>query len=278
MTNVLINGQPQTTIEYTDRGLHYGDGLFETIALVNGRLQLWQLHMQRLHDGCKRIQLPPVNESLWLHDIAQLNATGNCVIKLLLTRGSGGRGYRFPEATQVTRIAAVYPWPEHPASNAQDGVTVTVCGTAASVNPALAGLKHLNRLENVLARNEWLDASLAEGLMLDDHGHVIEGTMSNLFAVKNGEVHTPLLNRAGVRGVMRAHIINLAKQLNIPVQEHDISLSALHQMDELFLTNSLIGIWPVKQLQATEFSVGKITKQLITNLKLNDYAQTLSSV
>jgi 4-amino-4-deoxychorismate lyase len=140
----------------------------------------------------------------------------------------------------------------------------------------MAGLKHFNRLENVLARNEWIDNSIAEGLMLDDHGNVIEGTMSNVFAAKDGELHTPQLNRAGVSGVMRAHVINLAKQQNLIVHEHDISLSTLRQMDEVFLTNSLIGIWPVKKIQATDFTVGRITQLLIKKLKLNDYAQAIS--
>lgn len=278
MTNVLINGLAQNTIDYTDRGLHYGDGLFETIALVNGRLQLWSLHMQRLREGCKQLQLPAVDDALWLQDIAQLKTTERCVVKLMLTRGSGGRGYRFPESTSVTRIAAVYPWPEYPASHAQQGVNVTVCVTTASMNPALAGLKHLNRLDNVLARSEWQDATTAEGLMGDDRGNVIEATMSNVFAVKEGVLLTPQLNRAGVRGVMRAHVIDMARQLNIVVQERDIAMSALHQMHELFLTNSLIGIWPVKQLQSTDYAVGPVTQLLINNLKLNDHAQDLSSV
>jgi 4-amino-4-deoxychorismate lyase len=278
MTNILINGAAQHTIEYTDRGLQYGDGLFETIALVKGRLQLWPLHMQRMREGCKKLQLPIIEDALWLQDIAQLATSERCVIKLMLTRGSGGRGYRFPDTAQVTRIAAVYPWPDYPDSHAREGVMVTVCGTSASVNPALAGLKHLNRLENVLARNEWQDASIAEGLMCDDRGHVIEGSMSNVFAVKDGVLLTPQLNRAGVRGVMRAHVMMMAQQWGVNVQERDISMSALHQMDEIFLTNSLIGIWPVKQLQASEFAVGKITQVLLNNLKLNDYAQNLPSV
>lgn len=278
MSNILINGLAQNTIDCTDRGLHYGDGLFETIALVNGRLQLWPLHMQRLREGCKKLNLPCVDEKLWLQDIAQLKTTERCVIKLMFTRGSGGRGYRFPDATDVTRIVAVYPWPEYPASHAQQGISVTVCGTTASVNPALAGLKHLNRLDNVLARNEWQDATIAEGLMGDDRGNVIEGTMSNVFAVKDGALLTPQLNRAGVRGVMRTHVIDMARQLNIVVQECDIAMSALHHMHELFLTNSLIGIWPVKQLQSTDYAIGPVTQLLINNLKLNDHAQDLPFV
>lgn len=248
MQNILINGQAASQIDVRDRGFQYGDGVFETIACKNGQLEFWQAHMQRLADACERLNLPAVPAQQWLDDIAALQPQGEAVIKLILTRGVSGRGYAYSDSEQQPlRVCALYPWPDYPQQN-QQGINAIICKTPVSMNAALAGIKHLNRLDNVLARNEWRDAGIAEGLMLDHQQHVIEGTMSNVFCVLDDQLYTPSLERCGVRGVMREQIIQLAQSQGITLNEIEISQQNFLQMDEIFVSNSLIGIWPVSRI------------------------------
>lgn len=270
MTQVLINGQWHSQIEQTDRGFQYGDGLFETMAYRNGQILFWREHLQRLNYGCERLDLPAVSEQQWLDDLKQLKSrlnTPQAVIKLILTRGSSGRGYNYlKQAITATRVVAQYPWPQYPESFSH-GVRLRLCKTPVSVNTALAGIKHLNRLDNVLARHEWQDPDIAEGIMLDDAQNVIEGTMSNIFMVKNNILLTPSLTRAGVEGIIRNKIINLARQNSIEVQESLISHEDLLSMDEVFITNSLIGVWPVNQIENSTFDQHVLSQKFSELLK-----------
>jgi 4-amino-4-deoxychorismate lyase len=252
MKKIIINGIEENRIQVQDRGFQYGDGLFETVAYKSNKLQLWDEHMQRLHDGCERLSIACVNESLWQEDIDKLQLNNDAVIKLSVTRGVSSRGYAYAEDVNVTRVTAHYAMPDYPEAN-QQGVKALICTTPVSINSALAGIKHLNRLDNVLARNEWQDKEIAEGFMLDDQGHVVEGTMSNVFCVLGKELYTPLLDQCGVAGVMRQQIIKMAEALNITVNVVDISRQNFLQMDAIFITNCLIGLWPVNSIQdATE--------------------------
>lgn len=244
MQQTLINGKQSTHIDVRDRGFQYGDGVFETIAYRAGQLELWPLHMQRLESACLRLSLPPVDPQLWLDDIAALKLKSDAVIKLSVTRGVTARGYAFTDEISVTRICAADSLPEFSVDN-QQGISATICVTPVSANRALAGIKHMNRLDSVLARNEWKDDMIAEGFMLDENQHVIEGTMSNVFAVTGNEIYTPVLEQAGVQGVMRKSIIELAESLGIKVNIIEISKQNLLNMEEIFITNSLIEIWPV---------------------------------
>jgi 4-amino-4-deoxychorismate lyase len=268
MTTTLINGELISLIPVQDRAVQYGDGLFETIAWRNGKLELWPQHMARMQRGCQRLGMPIINEKIWLVDIKQLPLADNAVIKLIQSRGAGGRGYRYNADMAPTRVVSVYAWPDYPPQWAEQGVVIRLCQTPVSVNHALAGIKHLNRLDNVLARNEWQDADIAEGLMSNDAGDVIEGTMSNVFAVKNNVLLTPALQQSGVCGVMRERVMALAHAQSIPVTECNIKQTELFNMDEVFLTNSLIGIWPVKQLEQQSFNVGKVTCLLKQSLQM----------
>ncbi len=269
--NMLVNGVPGTLIHCTDRGLQYGDGLFETIAFKNGRLLSWQAHMDRLSQACVRLNLPAVDESTWIEDIRKLEIKDeNRVIKLIITRGIGDRGYAASTPAIPTRIVAAYPWPDHSSFKLDEGIRVRICHTQISVNPVLAGLKHLNRLDNVLARNEWTDKAIAEGLMLDDQDHVIEGTMSNIFAVKNSVIYTPRLIRAGVEGVLRSIIIKIALKNNIKLEETDLKRNDLVTMEEIFVTNSIIGVWPVHEIDGHNYAVGAVTKLMMHKLTMEE--------
>jgi len=266
MTNILINGKEKNSININDRGLQYGDGLFETMAVHNGKIHLWESHWQRLSLGCEKLSLSLPNRELIEKEIALLcnnNNESKFVIKLILTRGEGQRGYRYPKEQNITRILSKHAWPDYPENNYSDGVAVCYCETTLSENKKLAEIKHLNRLEQILARNEWESDEFQEGLMSTIQGNVVDGTMSNIFAVQDNMIFTPDLSLCGVAGVMRKTIIDIAKNKGFAVYEKEFSKSELEMADELFLSNSIFGIWPVKMIGKTRFTkVGKVTKQL----------------
>jgi 4-amino-4-deoxychorismate lyase len=264
MADILINGEEKETISVLDRGLQYGDGLFETMAVRNGKIHLWETHWQRLTIGCERLSITLPDKATIEKEIALLcNNKNKLVVKLIVTRGEGERGYRFSKTQNVTRILTSHPWSDHPGSYQTDGVAVRYCETTLSENKKLAGIKHLNRLEQILARNEWHTDEFQEGLMLTGSGNIVDGIMSNIFAVKDNSIFTPSLSLCGVAGVMRKTIIEVAKELGFSVSEKTFSKHDIEMADELFLTNSLFGVWPIKMIAETRFTtVGKVTKQL----------------
>lgn len=246
-----------------DRGLQYGDGLFETLAVREGRPLLWDCHMERLLEGCRRLRFAPVDLSL-----LKLEAEGLCagwaraVLKIIVTRGPGVRGYRIERGVAATRIVAISTAPDYPIHYYQDGIAVRLCSTRLGCNPALAGVKHLNRLEQVLARDEWADAGIAEGLMRDARGYVVEGTMSNVFMVKRGIIASPRLTECGVAGVMHGRVVEWARVNGFPLEERNLVLDEIKCADEVFLCNSLIGVWPVRQLEDAALQPGPLTARI----------------
>ncbi len=266
--NTLVNGRPADNLAVADRGLHYGDGLFETLAIRHGQPLLWERHMQRLRDGCTSLGLTAPDDAQVHAEVMQVAGHApRAVVKIILTRGSAGRGYRPPTAAVSTRIIQHHPWPQHPPAAREQGVAVRWCQTRLSVQPRLAGLKHLNRLEQVLARAEWQD-EYAEGLTRNTRDLVIEATASNLFLVHEGTLITPDLSQSGVAGVMRAEVLAQARRCGIPVAIQAVTPAMVEQAEALFLTNSLIGIWPVNRLETRRYEVaGKITQTLQTALQ-----------
>lgn len=262
-----IDGRPTAALPADDRGLAYGDGIYETIRIVGGRSPLLDLHMQRLLRGADALRLPIDIEAMLAELRAfiaeqQVAGRGDCTIKLLLTRGSAGRGYRpLPEA-QPRRVLLAFPPAAWPAANAVDGVALFECALRLGSSPALAGIKHLNRLEQVLARGEWDDERFAEGLLCDTEGRCIEGTMSNLFLVHDGRLLTPRLHRCGVSGVMRGFLIARALALGIPVSESDVTRADLDAANELFICNSNVGVWPVREVGTRRYAPGPVTRRM----------------
>ena len=270
---ILINGEHKNSLDVTDRGLHYGDGLFETIEIIQGQPVFLQQHLTRLKKGCVVLKIPFPDETLLLDEIDQVSAAAkHGVVKVMLTRGSGGRGYRQPDTIQVTRLVALHPFPDYPESHQTQGIKARFCELRLGLNPVLAGLKHNNRLEQVLARAEWFD-EFQEGLMLNLNEHVIEGTMSNLFIVKDQVIYTPEIKLSGIKGVMRQVIMQIAGLHNISIKEIIVSRDFVLAADELFLTNSVIGILPIVQLQDKSYPLGQLTQKLmvhLTNYKESD--------
>lgn len=259
-----IDGRPATDVPADDRGLHYGDGLFETLAVRDGAVLLWDRHLARLLAGCERLGWARLPSAEALHDDVHALASGidRGVIKMMVTRGSGGRGYRASTEATPRRIVSLWPWPEGIERHAREGITVRWCRTQVARQPQLAGLKHLHRLEQVLARAEWQD-EYAEGLMCDDGDRLVEGTMSNVFVRLAGEWHTPALDAAGVAGVMRAAVLECARERGIACRVTAVLRETLATAEEIFLTNSIIGIWPVKTLAGRGYPIGETTRALM---------------
>ncbi len=246
---MLINGTPAQVIEAADRGLQYGDGLFETLAVVDGRPCLWKGHLNRLRSGCKRMGIDCPDESLLLEEsLAEIDSAQRGILKIIVTRGIGQRGYRPPMPSNPSRILNFMPWPTHSENRADRGVEVQLCSVRLGRNPVLAGMKTLNRLEQVLARAEWSDDRIAEGLMFDTEGYLIEGTASNVFLYREGHLFTPDLSNCGIAGIMRGLVIEQAEKRGIPLSVQDLRLADLKSADGLFLTSSLIGICPVRRV------------------------------
>lgn len=266
-TPCWINGEEQVNIAVADRGLQYGDGLFETLAAFDGACPWFPAHYQRLAAGCDRLAIPVPDKQVLLCEVEQAaKGQHKAVIKILLTSGRGGRGYCRPEVLEPSRIIMRHDWPDYPDAYWQDGVVLKHCHTRLGCNPTLAGIKHLNRLEQVMARNEWQGTEFAEGLMCDMQGHVIEGTMSNVFVVRGNTLSTPNLTACGVDGVMRRWVMQKAEELNIEVQQMALSVTDIKQADEVLLTNSLIGLWPVRSFESSLYQAGPVYQTLLKYL------------
>lgn len=268
----LINGRPDDRISIFDRGLSYGDGLFETIKRANGALCFWPLHRQRLLAGLERLGIV-VDAAVLEQDIQQLIRSAptalqqDAALKIIITRGAGGRGYRPDPALKANRILTLSPLPDLAAF--EHGVRLRVCDTPLSDNPVLAGMKHLSKLDNVMARGEWGEQAGTEGLLLDSRGRVIEGTMSNLFLVKGDTLQTPALDRCGVAGVMRELVVSqLAPVLGLKVVTGHFTLADCYRADEIFITNALIGIVPVLAIGCHPKQAGNVVDRLRQRLRL----------
>ena len=275
---ILINGIAADFLHINNRAIHYGDGLFETILCDNRQLLYWQRHYQRLQSSSTKLKIVCPDERLLLSDIKTLldnteqASDSKYVIKIIISRGASERGYLFDKNSKETRIVMLSVLdPDYAALTTGRLLAgeLYLCEQQVSINNGLAGIKHLNRLDNVLARNEWENSAtttIIDGLMLNANGHVIEGTMSNLFAIKDNQLITPNIECSGVKGVMRDVIIDIAKQNEIDVSINDMTLEELLSMDECFISNSLIGIKAVDRIADTSYQSDKLTKLIFEQL------------
>jgi 4-amino-4-deoxychorismate lyase len=271
---VLINGQAADSgVSPFDRGLHFGDGLFETIACRGGRPRFLSWHLERLSLGCERLRIPLSSVSELRDEVRRLaHEVDAAIIKVMLTRGvATARGYAPTGSEKPTRITFRYAWPSEDPAARQDGVRVRIADLRLGENPALAGLKHLNRLEQILAKAEPMDAQsageFAESLLFSSSGRLISGTMSNVFIVRRSRVHTPRVDLCGVAGVMRRVVLSEAAHAGVAAEECILRAEDLSNAEEIFLTNARIGIWPVRELEARSLSPGPITRRLQQHLQ-----------
>lgn len=261
---VLVDGKEGTLLSVLDRGLHYGDGLFETIACQRGKARFLSLHFDRLAKGCNRLSIPAPEMKSLRAEIEQLvPASGAALIKLIVTRGRATRrGYGPAGDEQPARVLLRYPAAPEDPSLGRDGIVARVAEHKLGENPALAGIKHLNRLEQVLARRETEVSGALEALLFSSSGRLISGTMSNVFLVRDNEVATPRLDLCGVAGVMRSVVLREAARAQCPIEERVLLRADLDAAQEIFLTNARIGIWPVRALEERTFTPGPVTRRL----------------
>lgn len=264
---MLINGEADGALDPRDRGLHYGDGLFETLDVRNGQPRHWQRHMARLERGCRRLMLPLPDVSLLEQEARNVCAGADrAVLKILWTRGPGGRGYAPGAADTPTRIVAQYPAPQYPQAYREEGIRARWCRHRLGANPALAGIKHLNRLDQVLARSEWHDPQIAEAIVCDQGGKVISGTMSNVFLVRNGRLSTPDLTDCGIAGITRERILELAHAEGFGCSVTTVSPQELIDADEVFVCNSVNGVWQLRDLAQRQWPRGTLCRYLADRL------------
>jgi len=243
----LINGQQTEHISIRDRGFQYGDGCFETVRVLVNKPILWSAHLKRLKQACKTLRLT-VNFDLLQSEISQLlqvNKTADVILKITVTRGEGDRGYTPPEQADCTRIIQLI---DYLAPDTNNGARVVVCQHRLSSNSLLAGIKHMNRLDQVLASAQ-IPAGFDEGLCMDEGGNVIEGCKSNLLLAIDNLLVTPDLSKSGVEGVMLNHLVDEFRVQGTRVLKKSISLSDLKTASEIFLCNSVFGIWPIAEIE-----------------------------
>ena len=265
---MLINGSPADAIPVMDRGFAYGDGVFRTFIARDGRPKNWQWHYDKLEADCVALGIVCPDASMLHGEVVVVSKShARAVVKITVTRGSGSRGYAPPHAAQPLRVVSAEA---ASALTMPAGIIAHLCVTRYARQPALAGVKHLNRLENVLARREWSDALVREGLMLDTTELVTGGTMSNVYIVEPGGLVTPALDQCGVAGVTRARVLALAPVLGLACAVEAITLPRLLAAREVFFVNSVIGLWRVARLDATTWDTGEISSRVAAALDAAD--------
>jgi 4-amino-4-deoxychorismate lyase len=262
----LLNGQADGDLALS-RGLHYGDGVFRTVLIWDAQLIDWDQHLEKLSSDCAALDLDVPDLSQLAAEAMQLAAgQARAVLKVIVMRQAGGRGYR-ADARAADRLLLSYPAPKFETRCWESGVNAFSPVLRLSLQPALAGLKHLNRLEQVLASRDWPE-NADEGILCNQAGYLVSGTRSNLFWVTSGKLHTPLLDESGVSGMMRNKIIMLGKTMQVATSVVKAPLSALQEADEAFVCNSLIGIWPLRRFEGREWQApGEITQKLAKALQ-----------
>lgn len=249
-TRIFVGDTRFDAIAASDRGFAYGDGLFETMLAHRGDVPWWDAHWARLRAGARRLRMPLPDESLAHAEAKELLSGENAVLKLVVTRGSGGRGYAPPADAVPAWVISRHAPPTVPG----EGIVLRWCDTRLAVQPLLAGIKHCNRLEQVLARAEWSDPALpgidaAEGLMLSTEGDVVSATAANVFALRNGRWLTPSVDRCGIAGVCRAWALQ-----ELDAAESRLDVTDIEQAEAIFLCNAVRGILPVAKLGGREWA------------------------
>lgn len=261
--SLLINGLTLDTISARDRGLTYGDGHFTTMAVREGKVLQWPAHLARLQQTNSRLGMVEPDWELLARELETLVAgEQQCVAKVMLTRGEGGRGYDGSECQQTTRILSLAPFPAQYAKWRQEGINLLVCRQRIGDAPMLAGLKTLNRLEQVLLKSELVSRGAVEGVVLSSRGVLVEGVSANLFWRRGKTVFTPDLASCGVDGIMRRQVMAMLKQMSIELRVVEAPLESLWQAEEVWLTNTLMGVVPVNGIEDKQYPAPVLSRRL----------------
>jgi 4-amino-4-deoxychorismate lyase len=258
---ILVDGVARSEVPASDRGLAYGDGVFRTLLARRGLPVQWERHYAKLARDAAALGLRAPAADLLEGEVREVcRGEDSCAVKIILTRGAGARGYAYSGAEKPTRVVSSGPLPQSLEAQRGEGIRVRLCSLKLAQQPALAGVKHLNRLENVLGRAEWNDVQIGEGILCDAQGHVIGGTMTNLFIGVDGALATPGLDRCGVAGVTRERIMECAERHRVSCTVTTLSWSDVLGADEVFLVNSLAGVLPVRDLDGEERAPGPLAR------------------
>jgi len=256
---VLINGEEQDKISIFSRNMQYGDGLFETCVAMDNQILFWPRHFSRLEIGREKLSINKVDESVWLSEIKKafaLSPKKNCIVKLILSRGNTLRGYGYKDDIEPVRIVIISEM-HHSLINKEFSLEYSTSGYHS--NPQLAGIKHCNRLEQILARS---NMSSNEAIMLDENENVISVTQGNIYFISGNKLLTPKLDRCGVVGSRRSLILELARSLKMDALESNISINQVQQVDEVFISNSVIGIQPVHVIETRKLGKTPLTEKI----------------
>ena len=272
----IVNGEAVDYVSITDRGLAYGDGLFETVAVVDGKPCLWQKHLDRLLRGCKYLGIIFEDISELENEVFSLSeqAKPHGTVKIIITRGAKALGYKTQPSAEASRIVQFQNRHTFSEARYREGITACFCKQRLGYNPMLSKIKHLCRLEQVLARMEWQD-EYHEGIMFDYQNNAIEGTMSNLFIVDGSVLKTPRLDNCGVQGVMREWIMEQCTRHRVTLKETNIDRQAILEADGLFFCNALIRIWPVHRIGIHRYNID-IVHQLLQQFTFSELGITLT--
>lgn len=260
----LLNGEPADCVSLFDRGCQYGDGLFETIAVREGTPCLWPGHLSRLQRGAERLAIPLPPADVLLQEVSSLCKEHDyAAVKMVITAGRSERGYARSANGSCNRWVSCRQESGTPPWADQKTLRVQECSFRLGTQPQLAGIKHLNRLEQVLARRELREDS-DEAILADQEGRPVEGIMSNLLLKFPDYYLTPSLNAAGVAGTVRQLLLDHRERLGIPLKVAELERSALFEAEALFMTNALRGICPVGQLEEHRYRVTRRSPGLDT--------------
>ena len=261
---ILIDGKKQSKASIFNRNTQFGDGLFETCLVENKKLLFWSNHFERMKLGCDRLKISMIDETLWLSDIKKafsLMKIDNCIVKLVLSRGESLRGYSYKDNIRPIRITIVS---ELKKNNQDKGFSLEFCNSGYNSNPKLAGIKHCNRLEQVIAR---AGIKVDDGIMLDENENVVSVTQGNIFCIQGNGLITPNLDKCGIEGTRRAVILKIAVDLGFDINIKNLSVAELLRSDEVFISNSIQGVGPVNQIEDFVYSKHKITEIISETLK-----------
>ncbi len=251
----LVNGVETSALSIADRGLAYGDGLFETMRVVNGSVPLLDYHLERFANGVERLSFgqrkPSCKRFKETLNEALSEVSGDALVKIIVTRGVGGRGYTPPAHADLCFIAQVFDDVDRPAFSQSRGMSVIECQHRLAHQPFLAGIKHLNRLEQVILSAELKGHS--EGLVFDYADQLVEGTKSNILLFEAGRVVTPKLDQCGVRGTLRDFLMDSSEALGFSVEEDIVSRSRYHEANAIAFVSSVMGIRPIKSVHRDGF-------------------------
>lgn len=270
MTQVWVNGVPARGIDPLDRGLAYGDGLFATMRIAKGEIQFLSAHLAKLTQGAQRLGFLWHPSARLINQLEQLALTqGDACVKLLLSRGVGGRGYAAPIHCLINEVVFLSDFPQHYALWQNEGISLFPSEVLLAKQPRLAGIKHLNRLEQVLIKSIELPMGFDDWLVLDSDGNVIESSMANLFFIKDKMVFTPALTHSGVAGMMREQVIYTLIDLGFNIDVKQINYNELPQFEHCFMTNSLLGLVDINRIDTLYYSKSSFSETLRQTLHLN---------